>query len=442
MGLERITAIKEGVTSNYDCSLFMPLINEIAKILNVKYEYATGAGVRVIADHIRACSFLLAQGVNFDKEGRGYVLRRIMRRAIRHGYLLGRTEPFMYMLVDKLGEVMGGSYPYLIEKSASIKERMMGEEERFFATIASGMELFEKELAVTKSQFSGEAAFKLYDTFGFPLDLTEDMLREKGYELDIAGFEAKMAEQRKMSKAAWKGSGDESNSGDFKALLEKFGKNKFVGYDHLRASAKVLALLDENMKECDKLTSGQSGWVLLDETPFYAMSGGQTGDDGALEGIGAIVDTRKFFELNMSKIIVANSLSVGDSVVAVVDENRVEIAKHHSATHLLHAVLREVLGESVGQAGSDVNADRLRFDFTYPKAMTKEQLKDVEEKVNLIIARSIEGDTSEMGVEEAKAKGAMALFGEKYGSSVRVVSFGEASIELCGGTHITNTAQI
>jgi len=442
MGLERITAIKEGVTSNYDCSLFMPLINEISKILNIKYEYASGAGVRVIADHIRACAFLLAQGVNFDKEGRGYVLRRIMRRAIRHGYLLGRTEPFMYMLVDKLGEVMGESYPYLLEKSASIKERMLGEEERFFATIASGMELFEKELKLTKNQFSGEAAFKLYDTFGFPLDLTEDMLREKGYELDIAGFEAKMDEQRRMSKAAWKGSGDEKNDGDFKALLEKYGKNRFIGYDTLSAPAKVLALLDENFKETTVLTNGQSGWILLDETPFYAMSGGQTGDEGAIDGVGAVVDTRKFFDLNLSKLVVANSIKIGDTVYASVDEKRVEIAKHHSATHLLHAVLREVLGESVGQAGSDVNSERLRFDFTYPKAMTKEQLKEVEEKVNLIIARSVEGDMSEMGIEEAKSKGAMALFGEKYGSIVRVVSFGDYSIELCGGTHITNTAQI
>jgi alanyl-tRNA synthetase len=442
MGLERITAIKECVTSNYDCSLFMPLIEEVSKILNVKYEYATGAGVRVIADHIRACSFLLAQGVNFDKEGRGYVLRRIMRRAIRHGYLLGRSEPFMYLLVDKLCELMGSGYPYLMEKKESIKERMISEEERFFATIASGMELFEKELATTKNQFSGEAAFKLYDTFGFPLDLTEDMLREKGYELDIAGFEAKMAEQRKMSKAAWKGSGDDKNEGDFKALLEKFGNNSFVGYDTLACGARVLALLDENMKEAQSLVSGQSGWVLLDETPFYAMSGGQTGDNGTIEGIAAVVDTRKFFDLNMSKIIVANSISVGDSVYAVVDEKRLEVAKHHSATHLLHAVLREVLGDSVGQAGSDVNDERLRFDFTYPKAVTKEQLVEIENRVNLIIARSVEGDTSEMGIEEAKEKGAMALFGEKYGSHVRVVSFGDYSIELCGGTHITNTAQI
>lgn len=442
MGLERITAIKEGVTSNYDCSLFMPLINEISKILNVQYKYSTCAGVRVIADHIRACSFLLAQGVNFDKEGRGYVLRRIMRRAIRHGYLLGRNEPFMYLLVDKLCELMGSSYPYLIDKSASIKERMKGEEERFFSTISSGMELFEKELKLTKNQFSGEAAFKLYDTFGFPLDLTEDMLREKGYELDLAGFEAKMDEQRKMSKAAWKGSGDEKNDGDFKALLEKYGKNKFIGYDVLATGAKVLALLDENFKECSKLTNGQTGWVLLDETPFYAMSGGQAGDEGSLEGIGAIVDTRKFFDLNMSKVIVANSIEAGDSVYACVDENRVEIAKHHSATHLLHAVLREVLGESVQQAGSDVNSARLRFDFTYQKAVTKEQLKEIEQKVNLIIARSVEGDTAEMKIEEAKSKGAMALFGEKYGSTVRVVSFGDYSIELCGGTHITNTSQI
>jgi len=442
MGLERITAIKEGKLSNYDCSLFMPLIDEISKILGKTYTYASGAGIRVIADHIRACSFLLAQGVNFSNEGRGYVLRRIMRRAIRHGYLQGRTEPFMYLLVDKLCELMGRSYPYLVEKSASIKERMKGEEERFFATIAMGMDLFEKELATTKNQFSGEAAFKLYDTYGFPLDLTEDMLREKGYELDIAGFEAKMDEQRRLSKASWKGSGDESNSGDFKALLEKHGKNRFVGYDTISCGATVKALLDENFKEVATLAEGESGWALLDETPFYAMSGGQTGDEGYLEGAAEVLDTRKFFDLNMSKIIAKKELKVGEKVYASVNEKRHEVAKHHSATHLLHAALREVLGDAVGQAGSDVDDQRLRFDFTYPKAMTKEQIAEVETRVNTIIARAIGGSVEEMGIDEAKGKGAMALFGEKYGDKVRVVSFGDHSIELCGGTHITNTAEI
>lgn len=440
MGLERITAIKEGKFSNYDSSLFMPLIEAIEAKVGKKYEYASGASYRVIADHLRAVSFLVAQGVTFDKEGRGYVLRRILRRAVRHGYKLGLKEPFLYTLYDALVSLMGHGYPYLAEKAQYVKESIKAEEERFFSTIFAGMELFEKEMAMNPKIFSGETAFKLYDTFGFPLDLTEDMLREKNVALDNDGFDAKMKEQRERAKAAWKGSGDAANEGDFKELLEKFGKNEFVGYDSLAADAKVLALLDADFKAASELTN--EGWVMLDSTPFYAASGGQAGDTGELAGKATVLDTRKFFELNLSKVKISSKLSVGDTVKAVVSNARAESAKHHSCTHLLHAVLREVLGNTVTQAGSDVDDKRLRFDFTAPKAMTGEQIAEVEERVNALIARNIGGKTEVMGVEDAKNSGAMALFGEKYGDSVRVVSFGDASIELCGGTHTGSTGEI
>jgi alanyl-tRNA synthetase len=440
MGLERITAIKEGKISNYDSSLFMPLIQSIEAKIGKKYEYASGASYRVIADHLRAVSFLVAQGVTFDKEGRGYVLRRILRRAIRHGYKLGFKEPFLYALYDGLASLMGIGYPYLAEKAQYVKESIKAEEERFFSTIFAGMELFEKEMAMSPKIFSGETAFKLYDTFGFPLDLTEDMLREKSVPLDNDGFDAKMKEQRERAKAAWKGSGDAANEGDFKELLEKFGKNEFVGYEKTTSEAKVLALLDADFKAAKELTG--EGWVMLDSTPFYAASGGQAGDTGALEGKAEVLDTRKFFELNLSKIKATSKISVGDTVKAVVSSARSETAKHHSATHLLHAVLREVLGNTVTQAGSDVDDKRLRFDFTAPKAMSDEQVALVESKVNAMIAANIGGKTEVMNVDEAKNSGAMALFGEKYGDKVRVVSFGDASVELCGGCHTTSTGEI
>jgi alanyl-tRNA synthetase len=440
MGLERITAIKEGKFSNYDSSLFMPLIDAIEAKVGKKYEYASGASYRVIADHLRAVSFLVAQGVTFDKEGRGYVLRRILRRAVRHGYKLGLKEPFLYALYDALVSLMGCGYPYLAEKAEYVKESIKAEEERFFSTLFAGMELFEKEMSQSPKIFSGETAFKLYDTFGFPLDLTEDMLRERGVALDSDGFDAKMKEQRERAKAAWKGSGDVANEGDFKELLEKFGKNEFIGYEKLEADAKVLALLDADFKAASELTG--EGWVMLDNTPFYAASGGQAGDTGELAGKATVLDTRKFFELNLSKINATSKISVGDTVKAVVSNARSETAKHHSATHLLHAVLREVLGNTVTQAGSDVDDKRLRFDFTAPKAMTAEQIAEVEAKVNALIARNISGKTEIMGIEEAKNSGAMALFGEKYGDKVRVVSFGDASVELCGGTHTCSTGEI
>ncbi len=442
MGLERVTAIMEGKFSNYDSSLFMPLINEVAALCGKPYSYESGASYRVISDHIRSVTFLLAQGTTFDKEGRGYVLRRILRRAIRHGYLLGIKEPFMYRLVDKVCELMGGHYAYLNEKKAAVKEQIRLEEERFLATIASGLELFESELARTKDIFSGEAAFKLYDTFGFPLDLTADMLREKGLKVDEAKFDELMSEQKARAKAAWKGSGDKSAKGDFKALLEKFGENKFSGYEELERTSKVLALLDEDFKETQILKAGEQGWAMFDVTPFYAQSGGQAGDSGEIVGAADVLDTQKFFGLNLSNVAVKKELKVGDTVKLKVSEQRAEIARHHSATHLLHAALRSVLGTHIAQAGSSVEASRLRFDFSHPKAVTAEELTKIENFVNSAIAESIAAKTEIMDIEDAKNSGAIALFGEKYADKVRVLSFGEVSKELCGGTHVGNLSQI
>lgn len=442
MGLERVTAIMEGKFSNYDSSLFMPLIEEVAKLCGKPYAYESGASYRVISDHIRSVTFLLAQGTTFDKEGRGYVLRRILRRAIRHGYLLGIKEPFMYRLVDKVCELMGGHYAYLNEKKAAVKEQIRLEEERFLATIASGLELFESELARTKDIFSGEAAFKLYDTFGFPLDLTADMLREKGLKVDEAKFDELMSEQKARAKAAWKGSGDKSAKGDFKALLEKFGENKFSGYEELERTSKVLALLDEDFKETQILKAGKQGWAMFDVTPFYAQSGGQAGDSGEIAGAADVLDTQKFFGLNLSNVAVKKELKVGDSVKLKVSEQRAEIARHHSATHLLHAALRSVLGTHIAQAGSSVEANRLRFDFSHPKAVTAEELTKIENFVNAAISENIEAKTEIMDIEDAKNSGAIALFGEKYADKVRVLSFGEVSKELCGGTHVANLSQI
>ena len=442
MGLERVTAIMEGKFSNYDSSLFMPLIEEVAALCGKPYAYESGASYRVISDHIRSVTFLLAQGTTFDKEGRGYVLRRILRRAIRHGYLLGIKEPFMYRLVDKVCELMGGHYAYLNEKKAAVKEQIKLEEERFLATIASGLELFESELARTKDIFSGEAAFKLYDTFGFPLDLTADMLREKGLKVDEAKFDKLMSEQKARAKAAWKGSGDKSAKGDFKALLEKFGENKFSGYEELERTSKVLALLDEDFKQTQILKAGEQGWAMFDVTPFYAQSGGQAGDSGEVAGAADVLDTQKFFGLSLSNVAVKKELKIGDTVKLKVSEQRAEIARHHSATHLLHSALRSVLGTHIAQAGSSVEANRLRFDFSHPKAVTAEELTKIENFVNAAICENIEAKTEIMDIEDAKNSGAIALFGEKYADKVRVLSFGEVSKELCGGTHVSNLSQI
>ena len=441
MGLERVQAILEGKFSNYDTELFMPLINHVAKLCGIPYEYEKGASYRVIADHIRSVSFLLAQGVNFDKEGRGYVLRRILRRAVRHGYLLGIKEPFMYKLVDTLCQIMGSHYTYLNEKKENIKELIRLEEERFLATISAGLELFNAELANTKDVFSGDVAFKLYDTYGFPLDLTADMLREKGLSVDSAKFDELMNEQKARAKASWKGSGDaKAESGDFKELLEEFGENEFVGYDNLSWNSRILALLDENFKRVSSLSSGV-GYVLLDKTPLYARSGGQCGDTGFV-GKNEVLDTTKHFGLNLAQIKVKEPLKVNQSVEVKVNESaRLQTRRHHSATHLLHAALRKFLGEHIAQAGSSVEPNRLRFDFSHPKPVTSQELKQIESWVNAQIQKGAKAKTEIMDINSAKNSGAIALFGEKYGEMVRVLTLGESK-EFCGGTHVENINEI
>ncbi|RAX53351.1 alanine--tRNA ligase [Helicobacter sp. 11-8110] len=448
MGLERVMALLEGKSSNFDSSIFMPLIARVEEIVGQKYFYESGASFRVIADHARAVAFLLAQGVNFDKEGRGYVLRRILRRAVRHGYLLGMRKPFVYEVLESVCENMGSHYHYLKEKKEIIKTQCKAEEERFFETLENGMNLFGKELEALKKEkskalFSGEIAFKLYDTYGFPLDLTQDMLRENSFGVDIDSFEACMQKQKEQAKANWKGSGDSIQEGDFKALLSKFGENVFIGYECAESKSKILALLDESFKEVRTLQG--KGYVMFDKTPLYPQSGGPIGDKGRIlqqnEIVATITDTKKYFGLNISMLETLKPLEVGQEVWIEVSKDRLEIAKHHSATHLLHKALREVLGEHITQAGSLVESNRLRFDFSHPKALSFEELNKIESLVNEKILEANPQICEVMGIEAAKSKGAMALFGEKYGENVRVISFGD-SIELCGGIHVENTANI
>ncbi len=435
MGLERVTAILEGKNSNFHTSLFMPIIEKVAQLIGKEYQPEEGASYRVIADHIRAVTFLLAQGLRFDREGRGYVLRRILRRAVRHGYLLGFREPFLYQLVEGVNSILGKQYPYLISEAKRVQREIRNEEERFFRTIEAGIELFEQELERTENIFSGEVAFKLYDTYGFPLDLTQDMLREKNIEIDLEKFQSLMEEQRKRAKANWKGSGDKHQHGDFKELLEEFGENQFL-YETTQTEGKVLALLDKDFR---RVESCSDGWVLFDKTPFYGESGGQIGDRGKA-GKAEILDTQKFLGLNLSRF--QGDLEIGKKYLLQVSEERHEIAKHHSATHLLHATLRKILGDEVQQAGSLVEKDRLRFDFTCSQSLSAKQLRQIEDEINRYISQAIPQTTEILPIEEARAKGAMALFGEKYGDRVRVVSFGDVSVELCGGTHVSNTSEI
>ena len=468
MGLERIIALKEGKINNFDTSIFAPLMREIENLtqrqyvsddefLNKSYDEKqtkaikeTQASFRVIADHARSVVFLLAQGVYFEREGRGYVLRRILRRAVRHGYLLGLKEPFLHKVIKAVCESMQAAYPYLKENQDHIIQQCKGEEERFFETIDSGMSLFYKELQTLLDSkgllFSGDVAFKLYDTYGFPLDLTQDMLRSENLEVDISKFEQCMNEQKTRSKASWKGSGDAQKLGDFKELLEEFGENEFIGYEAMSSESKILALLDSSFKHIDSLPKGAQGYVLFDKTPLYAESGGAIGDKGVLldsnhRKIASITDTKKYFGLNISSILCDIDLHSGQSVIIEVDSSRYEIAKHHSATHLLHLSLRKILGSHITQAGSLVESNRLRFDFSHPKALNDEQLRNIESDVNAQILQANEQICEIMDIDTAKAKGAIALFGEKYGDNVRVVKLGE-SIELCGGIHIKNTAHI
>lgn len=444
MGLERVVALLEGKRSNFDSSIFMPLIHKVEELCGKPYIYESGASYRVIADHARSVAFLLAQGVHFDKEGRGYVLRRILRRAVRHGYLLGLKKAFLFEVVEKVCEMMGNVYPYLLEKKSLISSQCKNEEQRFFETLETGMALFKKELENTSKVFSGEVAFKLYDTFGFPLDLTQDMLKDSGIEVNIAEFESCMQKQREMAKASWKGSGDEVSGGELGKVAtlpqESLSRNEIKSI-----RTKISMLFDNNGIEVSSLEG--EGYAMLEKNPFYAQGGGAVGDSGFFckDGklIAEVLDTRNFFGKEVCKIHAISPLQTHLELTAKVDTLRqTEIRKHHSATHLLHAILRDVLGEEVTQAGSLVEENRLRFDFSYPRALSSEEIVEIERRVNALITQTLKSEIEEMSLDEAKGKGAMALFGEKYGERVRVVSFGESSCELCGGLHIEDVGMI
>ncbi|MDO7815498.1 alanine--tRNA ligase, partial [Helicobacter pylori] len=445
MGLERVQALLEHKLNNFDSSLFAPLMEEISELTGLDYASEFQPSFRVVADHARAVAFLLAQGVHFNKEGRGYVLRRILRRALRHGYLMGLKEAFLYKVVGVVCEQFSNTHAYLKESKDMVMKECFEEEERFLETLESGMELFNLSLTHLNENkiFDGKIAFKLYDTFGFPLDLTNDMLRSHGACVDMQGFENCMQEQVKRSKASWKG---KQNNADFSAILNAYAPNVFVGYETTECSAKVLGFFDSDFKEIAEVNPNQEVWVLLEKTPFYAEGGGAIGDKGALlkddEEVALVLDTKNFFGLNFSLLEIKKALKKGDQVIAQVSDERLEIAKHHSATHLLQSALREVLGSHVSQAGSLVESKRLRFDFSHAKALNDEELEKVEDLVNAQIFKHLNSQVEHMPLNQAKSRGALALFSEKYAENVRVVSFKEASIELCGGIHVENTGLI
>jgi alanyl-tRNA synthetase len=439
MGLERVAAVMQGVHSNYEIDLFKSLISGAAEIAGA--QDLESSSLRVIADHIRACAFLIVDGVVPSNEGRGYVLRRIIRRAIRHGYKLGQTQPFFYKLVPMLVREMGGYYTELAAGAERASLVLMQEETRFAETLATGMALLDAETAKLKSKvIPGETVFRLYDTYGFPLDLTADVARERGLTIDQKGFDAAMAAQRGRARAASK------FGGAVKDTVKLSGKTDFSGYDRLTGPARVTALIFDGAV-VDVLSTGQEGQVVLDRTPFYAEGGGQMGDSGSLTAESARFAVRDTQKIGASfahiGIVESGDLRVGDEVVAQVDgARRTAIALNHSATHLLHAALREVLGKHVQQKGSLVAPDRLRFDFSHGQALSQEEIHRIEELVNIAIRRNDPAETRVMALDDAVAAGAMSLFGEKYESDVRVLSFGDFSMELCGGTHVERTGDI
>jgi alanyl-tRNA synthetase len=439
MGLERVAAVMQGVHSNYDIDLFKALIREAAEITATRD--LDSPSLRVIADHIRACTFLIIDGVVPSNEGRGYVLRRIIRRAIRHGYKLGQTQPFFYKLVPTLVREMGDYYTELVQGEARAAEILAQEESRFAETLATGMALLDAETAkLTSSVIPGETVFRLYDTYGFPVDLTADVARERGYTIDQQGFDAAMAAQRDRGRSA-------SKFGvALKDSVKLSGKTDFSGYDRLAGAGRITALIFDGAV-VDSLSVGQEGQVVLEETPFYAEGGGQMGDSGTLSGAAARFGVRDTQKIGASfahiGVVESGTLRVGDELEARVDgERRTAIALNHSATHLLHAALRAVLGKHVQQKGSLVAPDRLRFDFSHTQAVAADNLRKIEEMVNRAIRRNDPAQTRVMALDDAVAAGAMSLFGEKYESDVRVLSFGDFSMELCGGTHVERTGDI
>jgi alanyl-tRNA synthetase len=439
MGLERIAAVMQHVHSNYDIDLFRTLVDAAARLLNVADRQ--NKSLNVIADHIRSCAFLIVDGVLPSNEGRGYVLRRIVRRAARHGHMLGATEPFFFKLVAPLVKEMGAAYPELAKAETQVERALRQEEERFAETLSTGLKILEDDIARLKGRkvIPGDTVFRLYDTYGFPADLTNDIARERGLTLDMDGFEREMDKQRERAREA----------STFKAAsvvnLEELGIKPaaFTGYETMRDEAQIAAIRvgDQDVKE---LGTGQEGIIYLNRTPFYAESGGQVGDQGRLvaaTGTFDVRDTQKGYA-HIGRLI-SGTLKVGDKVRGEVDEaKRRATANNHSATHLLHAALRQVLGKHVTQKGSLVDAERLRFDFTHNEPVTRSQLEEIERLVNGRIRTNDEVATRLMPIKEAMAAGAMALFGEKYGDEVRVVGMGEFSTELCGGTHVRRTGDI
>ncbi|BAS33931.1 alanyl-tRNA synthetase [Klebsiella pneumoniae] len=439
MGLERIAAVLQHVNSNYDIDLFRDLIASVAKVTGATD--LTNKSLRVIADHIRSCAFLIADGVIPSNENRGYVLRRIIRRAIRHGNMLGAKDTFFWKLVAPLIAVMGSAGEELKQQQAQVEQVLKTEEEQFARTLERGLALLDEELSKLKGDtLDGETAFRLYDTYGFPVDLTADVCRERNIKVDEAGFEAAMEEQRRRAR-------ESSGFGaDYNAMIRVDGASEFKGYDHLELNGKVTALFIDG-KTVDSVSAGQEAVVILDQTPFYAESGGQVGDKGELKGAGfsfAVSDTQKYGQAigHIGKVA-SGSLKVGDAVQADVDEaRRQRIRLNHSATHLMHAALRQVLGTHVAQKGSLVNDKALRFDFSHFEAMKPEEIRAVEDLVNAQIRRNLAIETNIMDIDAARASGAMALFGEKYDDRVRVLQMGDFSTELCGGTHAARTGDI
>ena len=438
MGLERISAILQNVHSNYEIDLFQNLIKSAASI--VGSEDLENKSLRVIADHIRSCSFLICDGVMPSNEGRGYVLRRIIRRAVRHGYQLGANDIFFYKLVASLAKEMGEAYPELVDQLPVIEKVLRVEEEQFSKTLARGMAILNDTLETLEGDtVPGDVVFKLYDTYGFPTDLTNDVAREHDLKIDEEGFEAAMQAQRARAQQA-------SNFGaDYNSKLAIDHTTSFTGYTDVEGQANVVELIADNAF-VDTLEDGQEGVVVLDSTPFYAESGGQAGDKGVLRvanGEFVVTDTQKMGNAFAHKGVVKGKVTKGDTATAAIDlANREAIKKNHSATHLLHAALREILGEHVTQKGSLVEAPRMRFDFSHFEAVTAQQLVEIERRVNQEIRANHTLATELMDLDEAKASGAMALFGEKYDEKVRVVTMGPFSVELCGGTHVTRTGDI
>ena len=455
MGLERIAAVMQGVHNNYDTDTFKALIAESGAITKTATDGDLQASHRVIADHLRSTSFLIADGVLPANEGRGYVLRRIMRRAMRHAHIIGAKDPLMYRLVGSLVSEMGGAYPELVRAQPLIEETLLREETRFRRTLENGLRLLDEATAGLGEggTLPGETAFKLYDTYGFPYDLTEDALRTQGLGVDRTGFDAAMAEQKAAARAAWKGSGEKASDDIWYDIAETLGSTEFVGYASTKGEGEVQAIVKDGAR-VDSAGVGDTVTIITNQTPFYGESGGQMGDAGVIASLGGlsakVEDTAKpLGRLHAHRAMIeAGSVKVGDTVQLSVDvERRDRIRANHSATHLLHAALRRELGAHVTQKGSLVAADRLRFDFSHPDALTHAQIARIEADVNAQIRHNEEVTTRLMTPDDAIAAGAMALFGERYGDEVRVLSMGRGddnhySVELCGGTHVRATGDI